>query len=87
MPVGPVTATVNPSPDFDFDFDFDFGFGFDVAAVRAMCGPYPQPSGACIGGWSASAVPAAYSWAGRPPWRVVVRPVASTKPGVLVTLR
>lgn len=44
-------------------------------------------SGRSIGGLSFSAEPRRKSWAGRPPWRVVVPPVGTRKSGVPVTLR
>ncbi len=54
-------------------------------SVRALLGF--QTSGRSIGGLSSVAPPARKSWAGRPPWRVVVPPVGTRKPGVPVTLR
>lgn len=46
-----------------------------------------QTSGLSIGGLSTVAAPARKSWAGRPPWRVVVPPEGTRNPGVPVTLR
>lgn len=60
-----------------------------VFAVRLPARPRSsrQTSGRSIGGLSRVAPPARKSCAGRPPWRVVVPPVGTRKPGVPVTLR
>lgn len=60
-----------------------------VFAVRFPARPRSsrQTSGRSIGGLSRVAPPARKSCAGRPPWRVVVPPVGTRKPGVPVTLR
>lgn len=62
-----------------------------VPPAQLPCGRWfearPQTSGRSIGGLSRVAPPALKSWAGLPPWRVVVPPVGTRNPGVPVTLR